>query len=208
MNNAADAAAAGAQAAVADFARLLAEMQRVGQAVNAQTASVAEHGDALGALTARLAALEANGAGTQLPSRGSGPGIQARPHHPDLPDFDAADGQFPPLEAGADDDDEISHASTADAAADLLTCVGQPDPLYEHMPERRFLPASWQRIFNNLSKDASLSMHDILLCNVIIGSVRAVAETLDVTSTYYSTMPPDRQEGFWRALLQAPRAAG
>ena len=86
--------------------------------------------------------------------------------------------------------------STADAAGDLLTCVGQPDPLYKHMPERRFLPASWQRIFNNLSKDASLSMHDILLCNVIIGSVRAVAETLDVTSTFYSTMPPDAKKAF------------
>ena len=37
MNNATEAAAqAGAQAAVADFARLLAEMQRVGHAVNAQ----------------------------------------------------------------------------------------------------------------------------------------------------------------------------
>jgi hypothetical protein len=36
MNNAAEAAAqAGAQAAVVDFARLLAEMQRVGHAVNA-----------------------------------------------------------------------------------------------------------------------------------------------------------------------------
>ena len=54
MNNAADAAAAGAQAAVVDLARLLAEMQRVGQAVNAQTASVAEHGDALGAITERF----------------------------------------------------------------------------------------------------------------------------------------------------------
>ena len=28
--------------------------------------------------------------------------------------------------------------STADAAGDLLTCVGQPDPLYKHMHE---LPA-------------------------------------------------------------------
>ena len=195
MNNAAEAAAqAGAQAAVVDFARLLAEMQRVGHAVTAQTASVNEHGDALGAITARLAALEANGAG-QAP-RGSGPGIQDRPRHPELPDFAADDGQLPPPEAGADDDDEISHASTADVAADLRACVGEPDPLYKHMHERRFLPASWQRIFNNLSKDASLSMHDILLCNVIIGSVRAVAETLDVTSTYYSTMPPDAKKAF------------
>ena len=50
--------AAGAKAAVADFARLFAEMRSVGQAVTAQSASVAQHGDALGAITARLAALE------------------------------------------------------------------------------------------------------------------------------------------------------
>jgi hypothetical protein len=195
MNNAAEAAAqAGAQAAVVDFARLFAEMQRVGNAVTAQTASVDEHRDALGAITARLAALEASGAG-QAP-RVSGPGIQDRPRHPDLPDFAGDDGQLPPLEAGADDDDEISHASTADAAVDLLACVGESDPLYKHMHERRFLPASWQHIFNNLSKDASLSKDDILLCNVIIGSVRAVAETLDVTSTHYSSMPPDAKKAF------------
>ena len=64
------------------------------------------------------------------------------------------------------------------------------------MHDRRFLPDSWQRIFNNLSKDASLSMHDILLCNVIIGSVRTVAETLDVTSTFYSTMQPNAKKAF------------
>ena len=92
MNNAAEAAAqAGAEAAVADFARLFAEMQRVCHAVNTQIGSVAEHGDALSAITARLAALEANGAG-QAP-RVSGPGIQDRPRHPDLPDFAADDGQ-------------------------------------------------------------------------------------------------------------------
>ena len=52
--------------------------------------------------------------------------------------------------------------STADAAGDLLTCVGQPDPLYKHMHGRkRIFPLCSTFFFDEQSQRNSLE-HTVL----------------------------------------------